>query len=125
MYFSKQTNGFYERDIHGENIPEDAVEITSEYRWELIAGQSGGKIITADENGFPILVDPPAPTPEQLANNIRSQRNTLLQQSDWTQIADAPVDTQAWATYRQALRDITEQSGFPDNVQWPDTPGSE
>ena len=67
----------------------------------------------------------PEPSPEQQANNIRSQRNALLQQSDWTQVANAPVDTQAWATYRQALRDITEQPGFPDNVQWPAIPGSE
>lgn len=69
-----------------------------------------------------IVVAINTPTPEQLAKNIRAQRNALLQQSDWTQVADAPVDTQAWATYRQALRDITEQAGFPDNVSWPDKP---
>lgn len=39
-----------------------------------------------------------------------------------TQVADAPVDKAAWATYRQALRDITAQQGFPWNVTWPEQP---
>jgi hypothetical protein len=53
---------------------------------------------------------------------IRSKRNSLLYASDWTQVADAPVDKTAWATYRQALRDITSQEGFPENVVWPIKP---
>jgi len=53
---------------------------------------------------------------------IRTQRNKLLKESDWTQVADAPVDKAAWATYRQALRDITEQDGFPVNVEFPAEP---
>ena len=56
------------------------------------------------------------------AIEIRNQRNEKLSQSDWTQVADSPVDKQAWATYRQALRDITTQSGFPWTVTWPDAP---
>ena len=58
----------------------------------------------------------PAPTAEQ----VRSERDRLLAASDWTQVADAPVDQAAWATYRQALRDIPQQAGFPFNVVWPD-----
>ena len=54
--------------------------------------------------------------------NVRTKRNKLLAESDWTQVADAPVDKAAWATYRQALRDITEQDGFPENVSYPDKP---
>jgi hypothetical protein len=56
------------------------------------------------------------------AKAIRSQRTDKLKGSDWTQVADAPVDKAAWATYRQALRDITAQSGFPWDTQWPDAP---
>jgi len=37
---------------------------------------------------------------------MRRQRDALLAASDWTQVADAPVDRQAWADYRQALRDF-------------------
>jgi hypothetical protein len=53
------------------------------------------------------------------ASEIRVQRNSLLSQSDWTQVLDAPVDQPAWATYRQALRDITAQPSFPLEVVWP------
>jgi hypothetical protein len=55
-------------------------------------------------------------------NNVRNERNRLLVESDWTQILDAPVDRTAWAAYRQALRDITGQEGFPWAVQWPTKP---
>lgn len=60
--------------------------------------------------------------PEPTADQVRAQRNSLLQQSDWTQVADAPVDQAAWATYRQALRDVTTQEGFPEAVVWPVAP---
>ena len=53
---------------------------------------------------------------------VRNQRNELLQQSDWTQLPDAGVDANAWATYRQALRDIPEQEGFPHDVTFPTKP---
>jgi len=58
----------------------------------------------------------------QKINSIRSERNGLLSECDWTQLPDAPVDKSAWATYRQALRDITAQAGFPDSVEWPAKP---
>jgi hypothetical protein len=58
----------------------------------------------------------------QKANEVRAKRNMLLTQSDWTQLADAPVDKAAWATYRQELRDITSQVGFPFNVLFPNPP---
>ena len=58
----------------------------------------------------------------QKANEVRSKRNMLLSQSDWTQLSDAPVDNLAWAVYRQALRDITLQAGFPFAVDFPVAP---
>lgn len=66
MLYSK-TGGFFHREIHDESqIPRDAVEISNELHQALINGQCEGKIITADKHGFPILVDQPAPTAEQL-----------------------------------------------------------
>ena len=56
------------------------------------------------------------------ASAVRQSRGDKLADSDWTQVADAPVDKAVWATYRQALRDITTQSGFPWTVTWPDAP---
>jgi hypothetical protein len=57
--------------------------------------------------------------------NLRNQRNELLSKCDWTQVVDSPLTVEqktAWATYRQALRDVTKQSGFPTNVNWPTQP---
>ena len=56
------------------------------------------------------------------AKNMRDQRNQKLSDSDWTQLADSPENKAAWATYRQALRDIPTQAGFPWEVQWPTQP---
>lgn len=53
---------------------------------------------------------------------VRDRRNELLQLSDWTQLPDVPLATkEAWASYRQALRDITDQSD-PFNIVWPVPP---
>jgi len=55
--------------------------------------------------------------------NVKAQRNQLLQQSDWTQLADIPADTKAlWEPYRQALRDVTDQPGYPYDIVWPTPP---
>jgi hypothetical protein len=60
----------------------------------------------------------------QQADDIRNTRNQLLSDSDWTQIGDAPVNATAWATYRQALRDITGHNNFPWLTEngWPVKP---
>lgn len=54
---------------------------------------------------------------------VKKQRDELLYQSDWTQLPDVPINTKTqWATYRQELRDITSQSGYPFDVIWPTKP---
>jgi hypothetical protein len=59
---------------------------------------------------------------EQKAASVRAERNAKLAASDWTQLADSAADKAAWATYRQALRDITAQPSFPWGVEWPTQP---
>lgn len=61
----------------------------------------------------------------ELTNSARAQRDALLAGTDWI-VARAyeegtPVSPQ-WATYRQALRDVPQQVGFPANIQWPTKP---
>jgi Phage tail assembly chaperone protein len=56
------------------------------------------------------------------AKSVRATRDAKLAECDWTQVADAPVDKTVWATYRQALRDVTAQEGFPWTVTYPDKP---
>ena len=55
----------------------------------------------------------------------RATRNSKLAQSDWTQLEDAPKAQQSqWRAYRQALRDVTKQPGWPTDVDWPQSPAS-
>jgi hypothetical protein len=61
----------------------------------------------------------------QKAKQVRSERNAKLTETDWTQVDDTPLDNvakNAWANYRQALRDVPDQAGFPFNVTWPAQP---
>lgn len=63
-------------------------------------------------------------TSEEMWQEVRLNRDVLLKASDWTQLPDVPLNTKtAWATYRQALRDITNQSD-PFNITWPIAPGA-
>ncbi len=58
-----------------------------------------------------------------LLRPIRANRNRLLRESDWTQIADAPANGKAWALYRQALRDLPATIRDPSQpVDWPTPP---
>lgn len=68
-------------------------------------------------------VPPPLPSDDEVAAQVRAERNRLLAASDWTQVGDVPDRIRfAWAAYRQALRDIPEQEGFPRDVAWPVKP---
>ena len=56
------------------------------------------------------------------ANDVRAERNEKLAATDWTQLADQSSIAAAWTTYRQNLRDVPSQSGFPFTVTWPTEP---
>jgi hypothetical protein len=81
------------------------------------------------ENGFAYVVKVENKTQEELdadaaskAAQVRADRNNRLAETDWTQLADATVDQTAWAAYRQALRDVPAQAGFPWDVTFPNQP---
>lgn len=70
----------------------------------------------------------PEPTPVELAAVARAERDARLAACDWTQLPDAPLDNAqraAWAEYRQGLRDVPRQAGFPGAVEWPHAPGDD
>lgn len=77
-----------------------------------------GNVVTAAQNeaAYKAMKD------AEQANNVRNERNRKLADCDWTQLADSPVDKAAWAAYRQALRDVPTQAGFPWNVTYPEQP---
>lgn len=59
------------------------------------------------------------------ARTVRSDRDQAIAQTDWTQMADVSLTTEqkaAWASYRQELRDLPAQTGFPWEVVWPSKP---
>ena len=64
------------------------------------------------------------PRSERKRVEVIAKRDALLAGSDWTQLPDAPVDKAAWASYRKALRDLTDAPGFPWNTPWPTRPVS-
>jgi hypothetical protein len=91
------------------------------------------KLVSCDpvvEDGFAFIVAVADKTEAEIAADVaskaaqvRAARDRALSASDWTQVADAPVDQQAWATYRQSLRDLPNSNGWPD-VELPSEPGS-
>ena len=124
IYYSESVGGFLDSDIWTE-LPNDVVAISKETHSYLLDGQKKGAKIVSSE-GRPKLSFPPKPTEEEIklrwAKNQQEKRNKYLRDSDWTQVADAPVDQAAWAVYRQGLRDITNQETFPSEVTWPAKP---
>ena len=77
----------------------------------------------ANSGEFGTVTPYPGKSTEELETEARIKRNGLLAASDWTQLPDVPVGNQAaWATYRQALRDVTAQPGFPGAITWPVQP---
>ena len=63
----------------------------------------------------------------QLTAQMRNYRNEILMRCDWTELPSAALrlnaaKVTAWATYRQTLRDVTTQTGFPWTITWPDAP---
>ena len=84
MYkYSKSKSGFFHTDIHGDNIPDDAVDITDGEHAELMAGQSEGKLIQADGDGRPFLCDRPGPTDAELLAQRQREARAYLAGTDW------------------------------------------
>lgn len=116
FFYSKSTGGFYDRDIHGANIPADAVEITAEKHAALFDGQSQGKLIVADERGYPIAIDPPAAQVldllERAKAEMRAMRRDMLDAVTGigfrANVAGNTTLAQEAATVSQQLLDITD-----------------
>jgi hypothetical protein len=64
----------------------------------------------------------PEATNEQKWEQIKLWRNAELARTDWTQIVDSPADKEAWAIYRQGLRDLPAQGGLADDAEFPTAP---
>lgn len=125
IFYSKQTRGFYNTNIN-KVIPEDAVEVSEQVYNELLDGQQMGVTIVADENGYPVLQEPQAPTAEENKKTAIS----LLQKTDWTtaadignyQVSNPYLENQSeFISYRNAVR---QYALYPidGNIDWPQMP---
>ena len=97
----------------------------SETEYQLLIGNIDGQEYIRKSDGTFTPYVPPEPTEEDLVAQIRTERDRRLAETDWCMMPDYPSDpdnTEEMKAYRQALRDITEQTGFPKDVIWPNLP---
>tara|TARA_R100000781_G_C4017899_1_gene106003 strand:- start:9 stop:356 length:348 start_codon:yes stop_codon:yes gene_type:complete len=92
--------------------------------WTGAVADDGGQIGWDYKDGSSSNPNP-EPTIDKAAE-ARFKRDLLLQECDWTQVADkaglSDSKLNEWVTYRQSLRDVPAQSGFPDSITWPSKP---
>lgn len=130
MFYSPSKNTWFPVELKDRYVatgtwPADATEYADSVYQAVVVNRPDGKVMQPDANGAPVLVDAPALTTAQVAAQVTAQRDRLLADSDWTQLRDVPDATAtAWQPYRQALRDLTSQAGFPSSVTWPTPPAS-
>lgn len=116
-------------DINIQIIPDGCAiaEIESNASTQYIKNNSVKNIPPKPnfECDFDFVTESWVPSYDKQSQDVKSQRNLLLNNSDWTQIPNNPLTDQQkqdWAVYRQELRDVTSQSGYPFNVIWPTPP---
>ena len=111
---------------YGRSIRSGVEEVDGKWFTKFVVGpvftdttDDDGNTITAatNESAYKAKID------ARQAATVRSQRDKNLTDCDWTQTNDSPVkDESTWTTYRQALRDVPTQAGFPHTVTWPTKP---
>ncbi len=108
----------------GSKSPSNSPNTLSKYS-ELVQWCNSNNAMIVDRGDYYEAVPVPELTEEELARNVRGTRDAKLSATDYLVVPDYPIspeDLEAVKAYRQALRDIPEQSGFPKNVQWPVEP---
>jgi hypothetical protein len=118
-------NGLYPEGIELDNYimsfsPYLAKEVETQHLQEKAANASYISNLVKEHTKIPVSVI-------KIRNEAMAKRQTLLYQSDWTQLPDAQSslddeEKQRWLEYRKALRDITAQPGWPTKVIWPKMP---
>ncbi|WP_082603516.1 tail fiber assembly protein [Flavobacterium sp. Root901] len=108
--------GFYVEGIH-ENIPQPNIDLT-EAEWQQALSKNY-KVING-KHAYSAFVE----TQDTILENLRTTRNTLLTDSDWTQLEDSPLSEEKkteWKNYRQKLRDLTNLDDLT-SIFWPTQP---
>jgi hypothetical protein len=109
---------------YGSKSPNNSSNTFSKYS-ELAQWCNSNNAMIVDRGDYYEAVPVPEPTEEELARFIRGNRDAKLSETDYLVVPDYPISEENLTevkAYRQALRDITEQTGFPKDVSWPDVP---
>ena len=104
--------------------PNPALNTYAKYA-EAAAWCNANNAMIEDKGDYYEVVAVPDPTTEELAAQARSQRDALIAATDYLMASDYPLTDekrQELTAYRQALRDVPEQSGFPTEIVWPVKP---
>ena len=113
---------------YGVSIRSGVEEVDGQWFTKFIAGpiftdttDGDGNVTTAADNeaAYKAGID------AQAATSVRSERDRLIAETDWTQLADSQLSNSvktSWVTYRQSLRDLPTASGFPHTMTWPTKP---
>lgn len=108
------------------NLPEGASWVEGEYSADAYYIKDGAAVELPENPDYPCNFDYSLEQwvwdEDKSWDDLRSERDKLLVASDWTQVPDAPVDQPAWATYRQELRVLPDNTEDPRNITWPTKP---
>ncbi len=122
---------FIDPDLWPHDLPDEIIPISAEDHARILDELSTGRTLSADDAGRPITVEPPPPSAEALAALARRRRDAEIAQVRWLierhrdeqalQIATTltPEDYRLVQEHVQALRDVPEQDGFPQAIDWP------
>lgn len=102
--YAKSTGGFYDNDIHGALIPEDATEITDDQYEALFYGQSFGKYIVSDHAGNPVLIDPPVLDQNQIIQSFKDAIQNTLDEAAKAKGYDDIVSACSYAGYTNVFQ---------------------
>lgn len=112
--------GWYDDTIH-QTLPDHFIQVTDK-EYQVYKDQVASNIDIIHRNKkYIVKLDPPKMTWDM----IKLMRNDLLADSDWIMVEDSPFSPEKkaeWRTYRQALRDITQNFSSPESVIWPIKP---
>lgn len=118
--FSQTTGTFYPYDIDYKNVPADVIDVPLA-QFKLAMSRKPGETFTI-ENAAAVIHAAPA---IDVAPAMRAKRTELLAATDYLMLPGYPItglQTSELMDYRQALRDVAEQPGFPDTIAWPTKP---
>lgn len=118
---------------YSEQLPENIIAIETELpytvetqcRYRPVSAELVDGVWTATYETIQLTVEEYEPYFAKMRTSHLTKRMVLLKDSDWSQLPDSPVseeDKVVWRTYRQALRDIPAQRGFPFDIEWPTHP---